>query len=257
MSDADRPAGPPADPPRRSRRPRAGISFQLGSDPASAEGGSVVEARAQLGPARFELRLGRLTREESRQQTRARLLDAAADVFNRLGYHGTSLESVAEAAGFTKGAVYSNFATKAELFVALLDRYTQERLAAQDAALRDGSIEQLADGAGALIRHEAAEARDWDLLQIEFWLAAMRDPAIRRLLVEGNERLYRESGERIAAKLAAADLTPPFTGLELARVLSALGSGLLLQAYLDPDAVDPDLLGRAIRVLVGLPPATT
>ena len=64
----------------------------------------------------------RLTREDRRAQTRERLLDAAADVFNRLGYHGASLEAVADAAGFTKGAVYSNFASKAELFAVLADR---------------------------------------------------------------------------------------------------------------------------------------
>jgi AcrR family transcriptional regulator len=54
----------------------------------------------------------RLTREQARQQTRERLLDSAAEVFKRLGYHGATLEAVAEAAGYTKGAVYSNFETK-------------------------------------------------------------------------------------------------------------------------------------------------
>jgi len=67
-------------------------------------------------------RLPRLTRDERRAQTRERLIDAAADVFNRLGYHGASLEAVADAAGYTKGAVYSNFASKADLFVALAER---------------------------------------------------------------------------------------------------------------------------------------
>ena len=64
----------------------------------------------------------RLTRDERRAQTRERLLDAAAEVFNRLGYHGASLEAVADAAGYTKGAVYSNFASKSELFLALAER---------------------------------------------------------------------------------------------------------------------------------------
>ena len=77
----------------------------------------------------------RLTRDERREETRDRLLDAAADVFNRLGYHGASLDAVAEAAGYTKGAVYSNFATKADLFLALLGRYASSRARAQGEAI--------------------------------------------------------------------------------------------------------------------------
>lgn len=195
----------------------------------------------------------RLTRDERRAQTRERLLDAAAEVFNRLGYHRASLEAVAEAAGFTKGAVYSNFATKGELFTALLSRYTDQRLAIQAGILEKASLEQLADYAGEMIRQQAAEESSWDLLQIEFWLAAMRDPRLRELLVEGSDDLYRQSGQRLEAKLAEAGVRSTFTGVELARLFNALGSGLLLQLYLDPDAVDPELFGRAIRLLTGLP----
>lgn len=199
-------------------------------------------------------RVERLTREESRRRTRERLLDAAAEVFNRLGYHGASLEAVAEAAGFTKGAVYSNFATKGELFTALLTRYTEQRLAMQAGILESASFEQLADFAGQALARQASEQSSWDLLQVEFWLAAMRDPALRAQLVKGSDDLYRQTGEQIDAKLAEAVLAPTFSGAELARLMNALGSGLLLQVYLDPDTVDPTLFGRALRVLAGLPP---
>ncbi|HMN30494.1 MAG TPA: helix-turn-helix domain-containing protein, partial [Caldilineaceae bacterium] len=69
----------------------------------------------------------RLTRPQRQQQTRERLLDAAVEVFSRRGYHAASVEEISEAAGFSKGAVYSNFASKEELFLALLDRlFTRE-----------------------------------------------------------------------------------------------------------------------------------
>jgi AcrR family transcriptional regulator len=65
--------------------------------------------------------MARLTRAQRRQQTRARLLEAAGQVFARRGFHAATLDEVAEAAGYTKGAVYANFANKDGLFLALLD----------------------------------------------------------------------------------------------------------------------------------------
>src|SRR5260370_23487825 len=65
-----------------------------------------------------------LTPERRREQTRHHLIEAAAAVFAARGYHGASLDEVAAAAGFTKGAVYSNFKNKEELFVAVLEDRT-------------------------------------------------------------------------------------------------------------------------------------
>jgi AcrR family transcriptional regulator len=230
MSDPEKPA-----PPQVPARPTtASFVRQLAVPTKEAVRLAIAEARDALKETRVEIRIERLSREESRQRTRELLLDAAAEVFNRLGYHGASLEAVAEAAGFTKGAVYSNFATKGELFTALLYRYTRQRLAAQDEVLEHASLEQLADYAGELIRRQALEEASWDLLQIEFWLAAMRDPRIRELLVEGNDELYRQSGRRLEAKLAEAGARSAFTGTELApdeRARAAPAPGLS-----EPDA---------------------
>ncbi len=240
--------------PKPPKPPKPSLPQELAATTKSALRLAVAEAREALRDTHVEIRVERLSREESRQRTRERLLDAAAEVFNRVGYHGASLEAVAEAAGYTKGAVYSNFATKGELFVELLERYTKERIALQETILESVSLGQLADGAAAAMRQQAAEQSSWDLLQIEFWLAAMRDPELRARLVEGGADLYREVGGRLDAKAAAEGLEPPFQGEELARMLSALGSGLILQVYLEPDAIDPAMYGRAIRLLLGLPP---
>lgn len=70
----------------------------------------------------------RLSRQESRQQTRERLLEAATKVFSKRGFYEASLDEVAEEAGFSKGAVYSNFANKEGLFMALLDRHLKVEL---------------------------------------------------------------------------------------------------------------------------------
>src|SRR5438105_15844263 len=70
----------------------------------------------------------RLTRAESQARTRAHLLEAAAEVFARRGFHGASVEEVADVAGYTKGAVYSNFASKDELFLAVLEGRMQAQV---------------------------------------------------------------------------------------------------------------------------------
>ena len=74
-------------------------------------------------------------REEQRAQTRLDLLDAAARVFAERGYHGASVDLVAEAAGYTKGAVYSNFDSKEDLFLELLDRRIDTTITAMETLL--------------------------------------------------------------------------------------------------------------------------
>src|SRR5438876_3817962 len=71
----------------------------------------------------------RQRRGERRLQTRARLLAAAERVFARRGYYAATLDEIAAEAGFTKGALYYNFASKEELFLALLDQHIESRIA--------------------------------------------------------------------------------------------------------------------------------
>lgn len=198
---------------------------------------------------------GRLKRDERRAQTRERLLAAAADVFNRLGYHGASLEAVAEAAGYTKGAVYSNFASKQDLFLALAEhRSVTAGLEERGAELAAMPIHEFIDALGELLRTQAARDQAWDVLTIEVWLAAMRDPALHGVVAAANREMRAELGPILERKLADAGVATPFAPAELASLVSALGSGLILQHYLEPDAIDPVLLPRALRRLLGVPP---
>lgn len=73
----------------------------------------------------LETRRKRLTREESRQQTRDRLLEAAHELFIQDGIENTPIERIAEHAGYSRGAFYSNFETKEDVLWALLDRETE------------------------------------------------------------------------------------------------------------------------------------
>jgi len=194
----------------------------------------------------------RLTRDEARRQTRERLLDAAADVFKSLGYNGASLEAIAETAGYTKGAIYSNFDTKADLFKALVDRHMDAEIAIQARQFAGKSLEEVIGELDDVFERQVERDPRWAALEIEFALAGMRDPEVRRRLVAGSEDLRDRSGASIDALLAKADRTTSFTGRELSVLFSAMATGLALQRMLEPDTVDPHLLVRASRCLAGI-----
>src|SRR4051812_11272388 len=104
----------------RTEQPEAG---QPGAEQPGAEEGSRGGRDAR---AAQDGRQGRLTREQSRAQTRERLLDAARDVFARSGFHGASVDEIASAASYSTGALYSNFDGKEDLFLALMEREIDE-----------------------------------------------------------------------------------------------------------------------------------
>lgn len=123
----------------------------------------------------------RLTRVEQREETRRRLLDAARQIFARRGYEAASVEEIAEAAGFTRGAFYSNFRDKDELFVAILEeRMTAEagEIAAAARATPDWPTRVV-----VLREHYVRSHRkDTAVLYAELQLAAARHPDLRRKL---------------------------------------------------------------------------
>jgi AcrR family transcriptional regulator len=99
----------------------------------------------------------RLSRQDRKQRTRADLVAAAREVFLRRGFHGASLEEICEQAGYTKGAVYSNFAGKDELFLAVLDAHAAGRTRAYAEATAGAPT--LEDGLRALSREMTTAPR--------------------------------------------------------------------------------------------------
>ena len=148
----------------------------------------------------------RLSRAEQSERNRALLLAAARRVFVQRGYHGASVEQIADAAGFSTGVVYSQFGGKADLFLALLEARIAERADGNTRA-----VEGLAGGEGIarLLEHAASVDRaepEWGLLVIEFRVLAARDPelgrryaAVHQQTLAGMERavtgLYQRAGE--------------------------------------------------------------
>ena len=198
----------------------------------------------------------RKSQAERRAETREQLLGAAGRVFAKHGFQGTSLEAVAEEAGYSRGAVYYNFADKEELFLDLLERRCAER--AQD--LRQVFAETAEDVEATsrqaqLAAGEALEAMtgdpEWRALYMEFLAHAARNPAFRRAFAQRTDQM-RSALEEVVVERAG-----PFVdalGMEpeqLAVVIDALGTGLWAHHMLHgARAVPPDLFPKALALLV-------
>ncbi len=190
----------------------------------------------------------RLTREERKQQTRTSLLDAAAEVFSRRGFHAASVDEVAETAGFSKGAVYSNFASKEDLFLALLDRRLAHEVVAWDTISRHiGAPPEEPARNQPSFATAIGEDRTWNLLVIEFFLYAMRDDRVRPKLAARFHDLRQVMREQLTPLFAAHGRTPTLPIPYLPWIIFALGAGLSIQGYLDPDALPADLYERALE----------
>ncbi|WP_409495313.1 TetR/AcrR family transcriptional regulator [Amycolatopsis sp. cmx-11-12] len=193
----------------------------------------------------------RLTREESREQTRQRLLTAAAELFAERGVNGTSVEQIAERAGFTRGAFYGNFDGKHELVVELLRRRTQ-REAEEVTALRDGvgSFAEMMDRLRAWNVERAEHLGGWLTLRTELALYALRNPEARPLVGEGEKSTRALLETSIKTELAARGVEPPADPAFLALILHALEDGLLLQRFLSPEGTGDEDVVDAVQLLM-------
>jgi AcrR family transcriptional regulator len=196
----------------------------------------------------------RRTRAEKSAQTRAELMASARQLFLRHGFHACSLEMVAEEAGFTIGAVYSRFGSKADLFLAILDERIDQLVAevAQVAGLHQPIPEQaelLAGRRMALLERE----REWFPLVLEFWSHAARDERLRHEFGACHERLVGAYADLIEADYARLGLPLPLAPEVLARAVVAIGNGVALERLTDPARVPEGLLSTmAVAFLRGV-----
>jgi len=198
----------------------------------------------------------RLTREERRAATRTELLDAASRVFAQRGFHAATLEDVAREAGYTTGAIYSNFSGKDELFRAAFEhqiaRDVREVSEAQAAATEDtpGARTRAAARRWMELVHERPEMF---LLLLEYWAYAMRHPELRPSFVE-RFGAFRDTTARWVedeAKRGGWDL--PLPASDIAVGINALTFGMALQYLPGDDELPDDALEQmALAMLTGI-----
>ena len=192
---------------------------------------------------------GRL-RRQPRAQTRQDLLDAAARVIARRGFTGASVEAVSEEAGFSTGAVYSNFESKEALFLALYE----ERIERRRRELREAVVGAGGGGAGLVAAAEDVSAmlgreRDWFLLYFEFALHAARNPTFARRFKAVREEGLAELAEGLSAGLEHAGIDPPIAARDLARAIRAFSYGLALDGLVDGGGKPEALFGPILELI--------
>ncbi|CAB3885635.1 MAG: TetR/AcrR family transcriptional regulator [Achromobacter mucicolens] len=183
----------------------------------------------------------RLTREQSRDQTRQRLLDAAQAIFLSKGFVAASVEDIAEQAGYTRGAFYSNFSSKSELFLQLLKR-DHENVMADMRAIFEGG-ESRSQMEARVLDYYSAHFRENDcfLLWMEGKLQAARDPDFRVGFVACLRELRAATTEYIRQFSAQVGTPLPLPAEQLAVGLLALSDGMQFSVAFDPQAVTPEM----------------
>jgi AcrR family transcriptional regulator len=190
-----------------------------------------------------------LTRAERREQTRDDLVAAADRCFVEGGFHATSLDQIATSAGYTKGAVYSNFASKEDLFFAVYERRADAAAAQMEERLEGDAVAGLerisADTTGRRGRDDG-----WLAVFFEFWAHVIRHPELRARFAEIHRRVQlpvADAFERIAAERG---VELPDAALPLAVAGGAMQIGLALERLTQPEVVDEALGVHMSRLLL-------
>ena len=191
-----------------------------------------------------------MTREDSRELTQQRLLDAAQKVFAKKGLDGASVEDIAAAAGYTRGAFYSNFASKNDLFIEMLRR-DHQRANAEFLALRDDNLsidhiqERTRDIYSKLYRDNEC-FMSWT----EARLLSARDPKFRAklnaLMLEKRAKIAEfidYFNERVGIKPAV----PPAI---MAMGFMSLVEGVKLFAISSPGEMTPDVAETTLAMFI-------
>lgn len=214
---------------------------------------------------RCALDLGRLTRRDcdvtafkdkvippralrpKRSDVRERLVSTAIHAFERDGFGGASLSTIAAEAGFSRGAVYSNFASKEELFLAALEMNAEARIN----RLFDRDIGLFQRGAAGidseLIRAALGVTHAWSLLFVEFCVQAQREPSLQERLAAVRRRMRAFVVGKLR-QTARADVSDAELD-DLATLLMAMNNGLMIEELSDPQLDGARLLDRVARYL--------
>ena len=192
----------------------------------------------------------RMTREQSRANTRERLLRAARSVFARNGFHGASVEEIASEAGFSTGALYSNFTGKEDLFLVLMEREIDEYAREiSDAVRTRASMSERATGGARQWMTMIEREPDVLLLFMEFWAYGVRDAQVRPKVAAQFAQMRQLLTKLIADGVREFDLELDIPAEQLAVAIDALADGIARQKLADPDAVPDELMGRVLSLL--------
>ena len=196
----------------------------------------------------------RLRRTEQVERNRSVVLDAARRVFLDRGYGGATVDAIAEEAGFSKGVVYSQFGSKADMFMALLEQRITER-AAQNERVAAGK--SLAEGGRELLlaaNRDAVSEQGWAQLLVEFRAHAAHDPVLNRRYADAHRRTVAELAGLVARLCEGSGTSPVVPPQSMAEFVLAMGTGVTLERAANPAALpEEDGISLMVRALLDGP----
>jgi AcrR family transcriptional regulator len=184
-----------------------------------------------------------------REDVRAQILEAAVEVFYREGYGAASIQKIATEAGFTKGAIYSNFESKQALFGAIMRARFSEVSSAVLAGIEpsDGGWHEAVDQAARLLSRHIATLGTLHALVIEFALQASRDPDAREVYLELRRAQRVELSAALRERAASFGLSEDSDYDQVATTILALISGLTLERIVDPELSTESIIRDTLR----------
>jgi AcrR family transcriptional regulator len=194
----------------------------------------------------------RMSRAEQQHRTREEVLAAADRLFVEQGFHATSVDQIAQAAGYTKGAVYSNFAAKEDLFFAVYEQRMDKALAELERTLGEAA-DPAAWIESVMADTSSRRGRDdrWLSTFFEFWAHVIRRPALRERFAAIHARLEVPFVAAVRRHAEQHDVEPALDPLQTHLALASMSLGLTLERLLRPDVVHEDTGTRISRVVLG------
>ncbi|MDT0156287.1 TetR/AcrR family transcriptional regulator [Microbacterium sp. ARD32] len=196
----------------------------------------------------------------SRENTRARLLEAATQVFAEVGLEGATVEAVCERAGFTRGAFYSNFESKDELFLTLAASVGEARLSAVRERVSDLVSAEALEGCDPVelvqqIMDSGADDRLGVMMMSEIRIRALRDPAFGAAYLAQEREMTGSIAEMIQEIIDSGQITLRITAAEAASLLMVVWEGMTVRGAMEGEdstrlrRVGSESLGRMVELM--------
>ncbi|HJF49777.1 MAG TPA: TetR/AcrR family transcriptional regulator [Brachybacterium paraconglomeratum] len=180
-----------------------------------------------------------------KENTRAKLVRASLDVFVEKGIDGATVDDLVKAAGFTRGAFYSSFSSKEEVFIALFNEVTAELMAIANSSVESAVADVEADESCSILEADDAQVmlavfegirpfgRQWYLLYSDAIARSLRDEALRAELAEQRERMRNQIGALLTTRLEASGERALLPVEDLAQLLMGIFIDLLVREQLE------------------------
>jgi AcrR family transcriptional regulator len=189
-----------------------------------------------------------LTRTERQAQTRAELIDAAERLFTGRGFHATSVADVAAAAGYTTGAVYSNFASKEDLFFAVYERRAETAVRRVERSIQELGPAAAVERIGTDTAARRGRDDGWLAVFVEFWAHVVRTPELRARFAEIHTRASQPVADAVDRLTGGGE--GPMTGTAVTAAMNVMQIGLALERLTRPGSVDAQVAARMVRLVL-------